>query len=66
MPEKLWDLLGQRETKDDVDLAAKIIFSAEAFFHLGGYINKQNWRTICLENPNADLQKPMQSLRVTV
>lgn len=51
---------------DDVDFAQKIIFSDEAHFHLGGYVNKQNCRIWGSENPHVVLQKPMHPLRVTV
>ena len=44
----------------------KIIFSDEAHFNLGGYVNKQNsciWGT---ENPHAYIEKPTHPKRVTV
>ena len=37
-------------------LAKKIIFSDEAQFHLGGYVNKQNCRIWGTENPHAYME----------
>lgn len=51
---------------DDPDFARKIIFSDEAHFHLGGYVNKQNCRIWGTENPHAVVNKPMHPDRVTV
>ena len=36
----------------------KIIFSYEAHFDLGGYVNKQNCRIWGTENPHAFIEKP--------
>ena len=47
-------------------LTKKIIFSDEAYFDLGGYVNKQNCRICGTENPNADIEKPTNPKRVTV
>ena len=44
----------------------KIIFSDKAHFHLDAYINKQNYRICGSENRHVILQKPMQSLLLTV
>ena len=44
----------------------KIIFSDEAQFDLGGYVNKQNCRIWGTENPNAYIEKPTHPKRVTV
>ena len=44
----------------------KIIFSDEAHFVLGGYVNKQNCRIWGTENPHAYIEKPMNPKRVTV
>ena len=39
---------------EDADFGKKkIIFSDEAHFDLGGYVNKQNWRIWGTENPHA-------------
>ena len=46
--------------------AKKIIFSDEAHFDLGGYVNKQNCRIWGIENPHAYIEKPTHSKRVTV
>ncbi|MGC8825361.1 MAG: hypothetical protein ACP5PZ_12360, partial [Bacteroidales bacterium] len=51
---------------NDVDFAKKIIFSNEAHFHIGGYVNKQNCHIWGSENPHEVLEKPMHPLRVTV
>ena len=47
-------------------LAKKIIFSDEAHFDLGGYVNKENCRIWGTENLHAYIEKPMQPKRVTV
>ena len=47
-------------------LAKKIIFSDEAYFDLGGYVNKQNCRIWDTENPHAYIEKPTHPKRVTV
>ena len=51
---------------EDADFAKKIIFSDEAHFDLGGYVNKQNCRIWGTENPHAYIEKPMHPKRVTV
>ena len=47
-------------------MAKKIIFSDEAHFDLGGYLNKQSCRIWGAENPHAYIDKPTHSKRVTV
>ena len=44
----------------------KIIFSDEAHFDLGGYVNKKNCHIWGTENPHAYIEKPTHSKRVTV
>ena len=44
----------------------KIIFSDEAHFDLGGYVNKQNCRIWGTENPHAYIKKPPHRNRITV
>ena len=44
----------------------KIIFSDEAHFDLGGYVNKQNCRIWGTENSHAYIEKPTNPKRVTV
>ena len=44
----------------------KIIFSGEAHFDLGGYVNKQNCRIWGTKNPHAYIEKPTHPKRVTV
>lgn len=51
---------------NDVDFGRKIIFSDEAHFHLGGYVNKQNCRIWGSEQPHVIVEKPMHPPRVTV
>ena len=51
---------------EDADFAKKIIFSDEAHFDLGGYVNKQNCRIWGTENPHAYIEKPIHPKRVTV
>jgi hypothetical protein len=51
---------------EDADFAKKFIFSDEARFDLGGYVNKQNCRIWGTENPHAYIEKPIHPKRVTV
>ena len=44
----------------------QIIFSVEAHFDLGGYVNKQNCRIWGTENPHSYIEKPTYPKRVTV
>lgn len=52
--------------QNDPDFHRKIIFSDEAHFHLGGYVNKQNCRIWGSENPRMIVEKPLHPQRVTV
>ena len=47
-------------------LAKIIIFSDEAHFDLGRYVNKQNCLIWGTENPHADIESPRHPKRVTV
>ena len=47
-------------------LAKQIIFSDQAHFDLGGYVNKQNCRIWGTENPHACIEKPTHPKRATV
>ena len=47
-------------------LAKKNIFSDEAHFDFGGYVNKHNCRIGRTENPNAYVEKPAYPKGVTV
>ena len=47
-------------------LTEKFIFSDEAHFDLGGYVNKQNFRLWGTENPHAYIEKPTRPKGVTV
>ena len=61
--EQLWEILKQK----NADFGKKkIIFSDEAHFDLGGYINKQNCLICGKENPHAYIKKPTHPKRVTV
>ena len=52
---------------EDADLGKKkIIFSGEAHFDLGGYVNKENCRILGTENPHAYIEKLTHPKRVTV
>lgn len=43
-----------------------ILFSDEAHFHLNGFVNKQNFRYWCAEQPSLKHQKPLHCQKVTV
>ena len=56
-----------RLTEDaDFGKKKKIIFSDEAHFDLGGYVNRQNCRIWDTENPQALIEKQTHPKRVTV
>ena len=50
----------------DTGFGKKIIFSYEAHFDLGGYVNEQNCRIWGTENQHAYIEKPMHPKQVTV
>ena len=65
--EQHWEILRQINLQKMPILAKKkIIFSDEAHFDLGGYVNKQNCRIWGTENPHAYIEKPTHPKRVTV
>ena len=51
---------------ENADFGIKIIFSDEAHFDLGGYVNKQNCSTWDTENQHAYIEKPTHTKRATV
>ena len=55
-----------RLTEDADFVKKKIIFSGEARFDLGGYVNKQNFHIWGTETPQPYIEKPTQPKRVTV
>ena len=58
-----WTTLGSRPAIDLQKLptlAKKIIFSDEAHFDLGGYVDKQNCHIWGTEHPHAYIEKPTQ------
>ena len=52
--------------KNEPEFRQKIIFSDEAYFHLGGYVKKQNSRICDSENPKMIIEKLLYSQRVIV
>lgn len=56
----------QEQRQVDADFSQKIIFSDEAHFHLGGFVNKQNCRIWAAENPRTIVEKPLYPQKVTV
>ena len=53
-----WEILRQIDLQKMPILANKIIFSDEAHFDIGGYVNKLNCRIWGTENPHAYIEKP--------
>jgi len=45
---------------------SKIIFSDEAHFWLGGYVNKQNYRIWGTEQPNSIVTRPLHPQKLTI
>ena len=65
--EQRWEILRQIDLQKMPILVKKIIFSEEAHFDLGGYVNKQNCPIWDTENPHAYIEKSMHPKRaVTV
>ena len=64
-PEQSWEV-GQRSTYRMPILAKKIIISDEAYFDLGGYVNKQNCRIWGTEITHTYIEKPAHPKQVTV
>ena len=52
--------------KTNQSIKYEIIFSDEAHFDLGGYVNKNNCRIWDTENPHVCIEKPTHPKRVTV
>lgn len=50
----------------DADFSKKILFSDEAYFHLSGYVNKQNCRIWGEENPQEIQERPLHAQKVIV
>ena len=65
---KRWEILRQIDIQKMPILAKKkkIVFSDEAHFDLGGYVNKQNYRIWGTENPHVYMEKPTHPKRLTV
>ena len=59
-------MLGNVATDRFWEKKKKIIFSDEALFDIGGYLNKRNCRILATENPHAYIVKPTHPKRVTV
>jgi len=55
MPFRFAEWAQERFFEDD-HFYRKIVFSDEAHFHLGGYVNKQNYRISGSENPHVVLE----------
>src|SRR5699024_11571821 len=51
---------------DDNRLLDLSFFSDEAWFHLSGYVNSQNYRIWSTENPHAFIQTPLHPQKVGV
>lgn len=56
----------QEHHQADAGFSSKIIFSDEAHFSLGGYVNKQNCRIWGSENPQVIVERPLHPPKVTV
>ena len=51
--------------ENEPEFHRKIIMSHEAYFHLQGYVNKQNFRIGGSENSKMIIEKPLYPQRVT-
>ena len=52
--------------ENEPEFHRRIIMNDEVYFHLGGYVNKQNCRIWGSENPKEIIKKPLYPQRVTV
>ena len=52
--------------ENESEFDRNIIMSDEAYFHFGGYVNKQNCRIWCSENPKMIIKKSLYSQFITV
>jgi len=59
-PEQLLEML------NDGGVINTVLMTDEAYFHLSGYVNKQNYRYWAPENPQQLHQRPLHSERLTV
>lgn len=57
-------LLDLQKLHSDIEFDRQIIFSDEAQFHLGAYVNKQNYPIWRSENPHDIVEKPMHPKKV--
>ena len=64
--EQRQEILQQIDLQNMPILGKKIMFSDEAHFDLGGYVNKQNCRIWGTKNPHAYIEKSTHPKRVTV
>jgi hypothetical protein len=48
------------------DILDKCLFSDEAWFHLSGYLNKQNMRIWSAENPHEFVETPLPPQKIAV
>ena len=65
--EERWAKWACDRITEDADFdKKKIIFSGEAHFDLGGYVNKQNCRIWGIENRHAYIEKSTHPKQVTV
>lgn len=53
-------------TLDNDDMLETTFFSDEAWFHLSGYVNSQNMRMWCAENPHFFTEAPLHPQKVGV
>lgn len=54
------------ENLNDNNILDKTFFSDEAWFHLSGYINSQNYRTWATENPHNYVESHLHPLKIGV
>lgn len=55
-----------RQFLDNDDVLNKTFFSDEAWFHLSGYVNSQNYRHWSSDNPHEFIEKPLHSIKTGV
>lgn len=52
--------------RNDISVLDKVFFSDEAWFHLSGYVNSQNYRIWSAENPHEFHEQPLHSQKIGV
>lgn len=56
LPSKQFENWAEEQLADDYEFYLNTILLDEAHFHLGGYMNKQNWLILGKQNHHVDVE----------